>query len=84
MESGSAGDVTLLAEATHLRYLRIGWGNSSPLGPFVERLIAEARDSALEELDLCSPGGKYEGSEMSRFLQTSERIKSLTLRGKYG
>ncbi len=84
VESGSAGDVTLLASAAHLKYLRIGWGNSASLNGFVEGLIKEARDSALEELDLCSPGGKYDGKELSRFLQISERIRSLTLRGNYG
>ncbi len=83
VETGSSGNVATLATATHLRYLRIGWGQSASLNDFVDVLITNARDHALEELDLCSPGGSYSGEAMSRFLQISSRIKSLWLRGKY-
>ncbi len=61
IETGNEGQLSLLGQATQLRSLRIGWGNSKDLGGLVAQLVAHARECCLEELDLCSPAGKYVG-----------------------
>jgi hypothetical protein len=57
-----------------------------------EAQVRNARECCLEELDLCSPAGKYVGDvlgdeeapSISRLLRLAAKIKSLHLRGRYG
>ena len=83
IETGTKGDVSILADAEHLEYLRIGWGQSNNLDTFVNKLTEAARDHALEELDMCSPGGRYDGAQLSEFLKRTSRLKAFSLRGRF-
>lgn len=80
-ETGLSGDVSQLARALHLRYLRIGWGHPLALDPLIDALCEHARDHSLEELDVCSSQGKYAGEKVSEFLKRTSRLRVLSLRG---
>ena len=83
IETGTKGNVAILAEAEHLKYLRIGWGQSNELDAFLEKLIDAARDHALQEFDLCSPGGRYKGAQICEFLKRTSRLNTFSLRGRF-